>query len=57
MKMWALSVRKWLSSIWRKLRYAKTFLLQSSLRGPPATMPKLQKAKAGIKKEEDQVLL
>lgn len=57
MKIWALSVRKWLSNIWRKLRYAKTFLLQSSLTGRPATMPKLQRAKAGIEKEEDQVLL
>lgn len=37
----------WLSSIWRRLRYLKTFLPQSSLTDAPATMPKLWKAKAG----------
>jgi len=49
-KMWALSGMKqetWLPRIWRRLRYSKTFLHQSSPASAPVTLSKSQTAKAG----------
>lgn len=58
-KLWALSIRKWetlLPGIWRRLRYPMPLFPQYSPTRAPATVPKLQKAKAGTRRMKDHML-
>lgn len=57
--MWALSRRKWKSWVtWdmEKTELFNDFLPQCSLGSAPATLPKLQKAKAETEKMKNQLL-